>query len=60
MLLGSSCTIVLPTGETKMNQSLAARAPGMQTVTHISHAAQITFLSMAGIGVIISLLGLVV
>jgi hypothetical protein len=60
MLLGSSCTIVLSTGETKMSQSPAAHGPRMQTATHLSHAAQITCLSMVSIGVIISLLGLVV
>jgi hypothetical protein len=43
-----------------MSQSPAAHALRMQTATHLSHAAQITCLSMAGIGVIISLLGLVV
>jgi hypothetical protein len=60
MLLGSSCTIVLPTRETKMDQSPAANTPRMHPVTHLSHAAQITCLFLAGIGVVISLLGLVV
>jgi hypothetical protein len=36
------------------------RARGMQNMTHLSHAAQITFLFMAGTGVVISLLGLVI
>jgi hypothetical protein len=43
-----------------MNQSVATRVYGMQMLTHLSLAAQITFLSMAAMGVVISLLGLVI
>jgi hypothetical protein len=43
-----------------MNQSLATRAIGMQSVTYFSHAAQITLLFVAGTGVLISLLSLVI
>ncbi len=60
MLLGSACTIVLSTGETKMTQLPAAHAPRMQTVTHLSHAAQITILCLTGMGVVLSLVGFVI
>jgi hypothetical protein len=43
-----------------MTQSLAARTPGMQTVTHLSHAAQITILCLTGMGVVLSLVGFVI
>jgi hypothetical protein len=41
-----------------MNHSRAVRTYEMQMVPHLSHAAQITALSMAGLGVMTSLLSL--
>ena len=43
-----------------MNRLLATRTYEIQMVSHLSHAAQITFLSIAGLGVATSLLGLLI
>jgi hypothetical protein len=42
-----------------MDEPVALQVHGMQRVTHLSYAAQITFLSVAGMGVVTSLLGLI-
>ncbi|GEO19148.1 hypothetical protein MAE02_68440 [Microvirga aerophila] len=43
-----------------MDQAVATRVHGMQMVRHLSYAAQITFLSVAGLGVVTSVLSLII